>query len=832
MNVLRFLISKGRLLFLLLILLAASPGFIFAQSPLEKKTKITNNGKIDIKGYVVDEQTGEPLINATVLVKNSNLGAVTNKMGYFIIIDAPSAKSILKASYIGYNPKEIPFIPSEENLKGITIKLKSSSIQTKEVTVLADEYKNWKTAENVSQITLSPASLSHLPNMGEKDIFRSLQLLPGISSLNDGSSGLYIRGGTPDQNLILLDGITVYHVDHFFGFFSAFNSDAIKDIQVYKGGFEAKFGGRLSSVVDLTGKSGSLKKFQLSLGANLLSANGVAEIPLWAKGSLLLSVRRSYADIINSGFYDKIYGLLTGGDSQKQQGYGRMNGFNQMETQLTPNFYFYDMNAKLSYNLTGRDFVSLSFYNGKDFLDKSQDAESVNLRFGQNSSGSSTRTISDVTDWGNLGASAKWTRQWSDRLFSEMTVSFSHYFSKNSIDNNFDFNVQNDSSAFVSPSAKYIQDNGINDLTFRYDNSYQITAKNKMEFGIWYSDISTDYKYTVNDTLSILSRDQKGYNISSYLQDKFILGDPLDVTLGLRSTYFNPTSKVYLEPRASFQYKLSDLFKLKGAWGKFYQFINRIASENVLEGSRDFWIISGADLLPGSAIHYILGTECETEEYLFSIEGYYKKLGNLLEFSQRVVRSNQSRLLARNNYVANFFQGSGISKGVEFLVQKKFGDFSGWASYTLGKVEYTFPEFDNGKTFPADQDKTHEIKLVGSFETGNWNFSSSWVFSTGMPYTAPEGQYFVTLLDGTKMSYIHVSEKNAYRLPDYHRLDLSASYKFKNRSLNGEFGLSVFNVYNRQNIWYKKYDLSVTPIQVTNVAMLGITPTLFIKLNF
>lgn len=814
---------------LIIMILLFSSSSAFSQKSPENKPS-----KIDIKGYVLDETTGEPLVNATVLIKNTSLGAVTNKRGYFVILDAPDVRCMLKASYIGFNSREIAFAPAPENQQEITIRLKSSAIQTKEVTVTADDnYKTWKTAESVGQITLSPASLSHLPNLGEKDIFRSLQLMPGISSLNDGSSGLYIRGGTPDQNLILLDGITVYHVDHFFGFFSAFNSDAVKDIQVYKGGYEAKFGGRLSSVVDLTGKTGSVKKFQLSLGANLLSANGIAEIPLWGKGSILLSLRRSYADIVNSGFYDKIYGFLTGGESQNtQNSSGRMNSFNQMETQLNPNFYFYDLNAKLSYNLTGRDFVSLSFYNGKDYLDKSQDAQQVNVRFGQNSSTSSSRTVSDITDWGNLGSSLKWTRQWTDRLFSEMTMSYSHYFSKNAIDNNFDFNVVDSVAAFAPPSTNFIQDNGINDLTFRHDNSFLLASDHKLEFGLWYSNISTNYKYTVNDTLSIVNRSQTGSTVSAYMQDKWNVSSPLELTYGLRAEYFNPTEKVYLEPRASLQYKVNDFIKLKGAWGKYYQFINRIASENILDGSRDFWLISGKDLLPGSAVHYILGTELETSDYLFSIEGYYKNLDNILEFTQRIVRSNQSRLLRKDNYVTNFFQGTGVARGLEFLVQKKFGALTGWASYTLGKVEYTFPEFDLGKPFPAAQDKTHEVKLVGSYETGSWNFSSSWVFSTGMPYTAPEGQYFITLLDGTKMSYIHVSNKNSFRLPDYHRLDLSASYKFQNHTLNGEFGLSVFNLYNRKNIWYKKYDLNVTPIQVTNVTMLGITPTLFIKLNF
>jgi len=237
-------------------------------------------------------------------------------------------------------------------------------------------------------------------------------------------------------------------------------------------------------------------------------------------------------------------------------------------------------------------------------------------------------------------------------------------------------------------------------------------------------------------------------------------------------------------------------------------------------------------LQPGFSEHFILGLDYETNDYLFSVEGYYKNFENLMEFSQRIRRNPREFSADASNYVANFFTGSGFAKGIEFLAQKKFGAFNGWVSYTIGKVEYTFPEIDNGDPFPAAQDRTNEVKLVGSYSLGKWSFSSTWVYATGQPYTSPESQYFITLLNGDTESYIHVSEKNSYRLPDYHRLDISASYKFANKSLDGEIGVSVFNLYNNQNIWYKKYDLEVSPIVITDVTMLGITPSVFIKLNF
>ena len=795
----------------------------------------TEDGKseTEIKGYVSDATTGEPLVFANVLIKGTQTGAATNKRGFFVILDAPAGNITLIVSYIGYKPKEISIENKPGKKEELDIKLESRGIQTEEISVVAEQYKYWKTADDVSQVTVSPATLSELPNLGEKDIFRSLQLLPGVSSINDGSAGLYVRGGTPDENLVLLDGITIYHVDHFFGFFSAFNSDAIKDVQLYKSAFGSKFGGRISSVVDLTMKTGDMNKFRMSVGANLLSANGVMEIPVFSKGSILISARRSYADIINSGFYDKIYGFLTGGESTtsntSQPFQGGPGGFGQQETNTTPAFYFYDLNAKISYNLSNKDFLSLSFYSGKDYLDQSQNSQQVTLR---SDFSNASRSINDVTNWGNLGESLKWTRQWSDRWYSDFTISHSNYFSKYDNSNQFDQNVQDTSGAIFSNSTGTKENNQVYDFTVKYDNDYLLSERHKLGFGVLYSDISTSYKYNVNDTLSILDRSQNGYNLSSYIQDKWNILDPLDITLGIRETYFNPTREFYTEPRFSFQYKISELIKLKGAWGKYYQFINQITREDVLQGSRDFWLISSPDLKPLSAVHYVLGTEFETGEYLFSIEGYYKDLNNLLLYSQRIVRNQQGRLLDPNNYLTNFFKGKGIAKGIEFLVQKKFGQFNGWISYTLGKGEYTFPDFDNGDPFPAEQDKTNEVKIIGTYETGNWNFSASWIYSTGTPYTAPESQYFITLLDGETQSYIHVSEKNAYRLPDYHRLDVSASYKFENDSFSGEFGLSVFNLYNRKNIWYKKYDLTVYPVEITNVNMLGMTPTLFVKLLF
>ncbi|MEN8191526.1 MAG: TonB-dependent receptor [Bacteroidota bacterium] len=785
--------------------------------------------KKDIRGTIRDLETGETLVYANIIIEGSNYGATTNQDGFFIIIDAPTELCTLLVSYMGYESKKIPYDNKKSNSKKLDIQLKPISIVTDDVTVIAEKYKIWKTADEVSQITLSPKQLMILPKLGEVDIFRSLQLLPGVSGISDGSSGLYVRGGTPDQNLILLDGMTVYHVDHFFGFFSAFNADAVKDVQFYKGGFSAKYGGRMSSVVDLTGKSGSVNKFKLNVGLSSLSINSVAEIPVFDKGSILISARRSYSDIIQTDFYQSIYGFLSGGDESEP----RINGRGEvMEQSMMPSFYFYDLNAKFSYQLSNKDFISFSFYNGEDNLDESQEPKSMS---GPGGNSSLQRFTNDYTNWGNLGGSAKWSRQWNDRLYSNILVSATDYFNIRNSERGFTSTDDGNTSGFLGTSFKSVEDNNVSDFTVRLDNEWKLSNAHKLSFGLWYSDVNTSFLMTRNDTLTILDRNSASSQLAAYVSDKFNLFSPLVIDLGGRLTYYEATNSLYIEPRFSAIYSLTDKLKFKGSWGQYTQFINHITNEDILEGTRDFWMVADDYLKPGFATHYILGAEFQTNDYLFSIEGYYKELENLVEFNQRItsLKGRGGTTPQTTTVEENFFFGDGYSKGIEFLIQKKAGDFNGWLSYTLGQVEYTFPEFNDGLAFPASHDRRHEVNFVASYKIGNWNLSASWVFATGKAYTAPESQYYLTMLDGDEYAYTHVSDKNANRLPDYQRLDLSATYSFKvKKSYSGDVGLSIYNLYDYTNVWYRQYDLETSPIVITDVTMLGITPTLFIKVYF
>jgi hypothetical protein len=386
----------------------------------------------DIKGYILDASSGESLPYANITVKGMRIGATSDKDGYFIMVNPPVGVDTLEVYYIGYTTQIINLVDKDLS-EPLIVNMKQSLSETETITIIAEDYQIWKTADEVSQVTLSPLQLSTLPNLGEVDIFRSLQLLPGISGVGDGSASLYVRGGTPDQNLVLLDGMTVYHVDHFFGFFSAFNADAIKDVQVYKGGFPAAYGGRLSSVVDLTGKTGDINKTRVGVGLNLLSFSGILELPLFNNSSLVISGRRAYTDIIQSGFYTNLYDFISNEDSSQPRvvsGSGRGGGpgggmRGQVQEETRPAFYFYDLNAKLSYTPTRSDNFSLSFYSGKDNLNDSQELGGLNFRGPGNTNNQDifgTRTREEITDWGNIGASFRWASHGISPLVYEQPI--------------------------------------------------------------------------------------------------------------------------------------------------------------------------------------------------------------------------------------------------------------------------------------------------------------------------------------------------------------------------------------------------------------------------
>jgi len=773
-----------------------------------------------ISGVVKDKESGETLPFANVFVKDTNIGTTTNEDGFFTLFNVPSETSTIQVQYLGYQIETLVLSPKTAKDK-IIILLMPEGNQLDEVVVSNDSGQQIvKMNKSVSQISLSPKKLASIPNLGEKDIFRAIQLLPGVSGTNESSSGLYVRGGTPDQNLVLLDGFTVYHVDHFYGFFSAFNSGAIKDIQLFKGGFPAEYGGRISSVMDLTGKTGNSNKLSLSAGLSLVSANATVEIPIGKNANLLIAGRRSYTDILKSGLYNNIFDLYNDTDSTNGNNLSNFNGFQQNQTQ--PSFYFYDLNTKFSYKPSDKDIISVSVYNGEDNLDSSRE--------NQNTFGSGTEEriinsdIEDLLNWGNWGSSFRWARQWSDKLYTNVVGAYSNYFSQRKRIN--DISIQLADSINTNKSG-LIEENNLKDFTLRIHNEYKINSKHSLEFGGQLTKNEVDYNYSLNDSITVIDQKDKGSLKTAYFQDKWSPTEKLNIVGGIRATHFDVTDELYYEPRLSVLYQVNNKIKLKGAWGKYYQFVNRIIREDVTQGSRDFWLLANDENSPISfSEHFILGASYEVDDWLFDVEFFEKEMTGLTEFSLRF----QSALGTDPNDQL-FFEGTGISRGVDFLIQKKIGKYSGWLGYTLSEVVNTFPDLSKNPFYSLN-DQRHEVKIVNVLKAGRWDLGATWVYGSGKPYTSPNGTYTITLLDGTETEYVSIGKKNSLRIDPYHRLDISATYNFNLGSGKSEMGLSIFNLYNKTNTWYNEFEVVDNQVTETNVNYIGFTPSLFFNVSF
>lgn len=775
----------------------------------EEKNYTAASVKKNIKmtGRVVDKFSLESLPFVTVSVKGASTGTITNVDGNFTLKDIPTDTSTIVFTYIGYHKKEI-YLNPKSMLNDVMISMEQETMILDEVNVTAEIQDVLQVSKQQAGIfKMSPIKLQTLPNLGEKDILRSFQLMPGISAANENSSGLYVRGGTPDQVLVLYDGFTVYNVEHMFGFFSAFNSNAIKDVQLFKGGFDAKYGGRLASVVEITGKDGNQKGFNLAADLSMMSINGFVEIPISDKLTSTFSARRSW----ESPIYNKIFSQYTPvGEAEPQGGFKLNDGTQQTSS------YFYDVNAKVTYKPNDDDRLAFSFYNGQDKLDNS-----LSPMGGMRGGGNFSSENVDETKWGNTGASIKYSNQINEHLFMNSLVSYSNYFSNRTRTNSGTF-ITADSTE-ESFTRGMVEDNNLIDYTAKVDLEYDLDLKNKLEFGAQLIHNDIDYSFVNNDTLTVIDRNTTGQTYTAYVQDQIKLFDgKWIITPGIRYNFFTGTNKSYWEPRLITVYNLTDRWRIKASYGDYYQFAKRVTREDISNGSKDFWALADGNQLPvSSSRQYILGAAYETQNYLFDIEAFYKDMNNITEYSLRIKPSREEI-----DYSENFFSGYGMARGVDFLAQKKYGNFTGWIAYTWSQVINHIDAFGDYDYY-ASHDVTHELKLVGTYKWKNWDFGATWIYATGKPYTAPEGGYELSLLDGTTSDYINVTIKNGQRLPDYHRLDLSANYNFKiGGSAPATIGFSVFNVYNRSNVWYNQYTILDNEIIETPVYYLNITPNI------
>ncbi|HEY9194888.1 MAG TPA: TonB-dependent receptor, partial [Mucilaginibacter sp.] len=782
-----------------------------------------------INGRVIDQVTGESLPSATVKIRNTDLNAMTNAEGYFTFLKVPSDTCTVEVSYAGYQNDFFKISPDKIG-KTLICGMYSSLNTLNEVSITGKKSGVMNTdSRQVGVLQLSPANLDKLPTMGDKDILRAFQLMPGVSGTNESSSGAYVRGGTPDQNLVLLDGFTIYQVDHLYGFFSAFNASAVKDVQLYKGGFTSKYGGRLSSVTEINGKEGNKNETNMGVDLSLLSASGFLEAPLSDKSTLLLAIRRSY----QGPFYNKIFNQFnqtTTFQGGGPRGFG--GGGGGFANQVTPSSYFYDANAKYTYSINSKDKLSVTYYSGTDKTDNSRD---LGLPPGLSGSGSGIG-ITDYTKYGNLGSSIKWFRQWNSKLYSNNYITYSSYFNDRNRSSSGGSLLDSNGIAHTFSNST-IETNNLKDVGYKSEWELTLNDHYKLQFGGFINYKKIDYEYTQNDTGKLINQHNNATLEGIYTELAIDPNNKLHLQPGLRASYYGPTGKPYFEPRLSASYNINDRLTAKAATGQFYQFENQVIREDILAGDRNFWVLSNNSNIPvGMARHYIGGLSYENDEFLVSVEGYYKTLRGLTQYTVRQTQTGGPFRIQQNQtqtVTEDFYEGTGRAQGIELLVQKKLGNYTGWVSYTLAKAQNKFSAFGNDY-YDANQDVRHEFKSINMYHLNRWNFAATFLFSTGRPYTAPLSTYTIKTADGNSTTYLNISDKNGERLPAYHRLDLSASYdliKIDGHKI-GSMGFSFFNVYNHTNTWYREYQMQNNQVITTNVNYLGFTPNLTLSLRW
>ena len=764
-----------------------------------------------ITGYVKDKISGEFIAYANIHIPNSYLGSVSSENGFFIIPNVQSELCTLQVSYIGYETQTLLFDNNEENNSIIQINLSPKIISGKGITVMGEGYDMIQQGKQISQISYSPKNVANIPNLGENDVLRSLQLLPGIQAGNVGSVGLFIRGGTPDQNQILLDGITLYQMDHFFGFVSSINPEAIKDIQVYKSGFPVRFGERVNSIINLTGKNGDMNQTRFSLHTNQLSSGFSIQQPIFRSGSIILTYRSTFADQYHTDFYNKIYRFLIEGS-----GYGAIIQTDSTATEsYTPTFDFSDINAKFTYLFSEKDIIYFSYYKSNDEL-----LEKSKFNFG---SDSFIIDIEDNTKWKNNGKSFKMSHQWENYSFTNFLISQSTYYSNYISNKSWVYESIPDRILF-SDTLEFLEKNEINDLTIQFDHNIVFKNHNIL-LGIKNSSYQSSFDI-VQDQDSIFYKDISRKTASLFGEDEFSITNRFILNTGLRATQYSDENNWSLLPRVALMYKLNPMSNMKLAVGKYIQYMHRFSNDFISSGNKFVWLLSSDRLKPITANHFVGGFYTTINNYVFNTEVYFNQKKNIASFS---------RLLFPGDTYDNgeVIQGNEYSKGIEVLIQKTKGKMTGWVSYHYAKSEWSFDDLNGGITFLSDHDRTHEFKFVTTTKIGPLRVTFSWLFLSGKVYTNKND----LVIYEDELGNISLEAKpgtfNNKRLPNIHRLDINLFKSFKKMGLEWQFGVSLFNVYNNRYISHKQYTFASTnqPIIVNDVKLIGFTPTLYFRLS-
>lgn len=737
------------------------------------RTNNTERKTLSLSGYIEDEDTGERLVDAHVYNMELGRGTSTNAYGYFSI-KVPSDVGHIYFSYSGYQSVKLPVNFSTDSL--ITIRLKSS-LTLSEVTLTAKNKQIIDRKQAVGLLSIPLKKIATTPViLGETDILKTAQLFPGISEGSEGNSGLYVRGGSPDQNLILLDGITVYNPNHLFGFFSVFNTEAIKDMKVLKGGFPARYGGRLSSVIDLTMKEGNNKKVSGGLSVGLISSKAYLEGPLGSENtSFFVSGRRTYIDLL---------GASIGAE---------LTDFDQS------NYYFYDLNAKVNHKFNDKHRLYLSYYSGKD-EGSSQDAN-------DNEDTQRQTREKDYISWGNSVYGLRWNWLLDDELFLNTTVSYSAYDYLNS--QNFENSQQ---LGDTQRSRKYTSEtkSGIHVFSTGLQFNWYPIENHQIRFGgkYFYHEFNTGVVSS-----KILTDDQTSQQVNEaeiiyaneanfFLEDQINLTDKWEINVGTHYSLFDVNNTTYhsVEPRLTTQYNLNDDIQLNAGMAIMQQYTQLLSFSRITLSS-DIWVPVTDKIKPARSHQVSSGFKWfVNDSWSFSTEGYYKQMTNVLEYK------DGASLFRNSSWQDRVVQGDGKSYGLEFLLSKNGGKFTGWIAYTLAQSTRQFEGINQGKAFPYKYDRRHDVNIVMDYKlTQNWSINAVWVFRTGNAETLGVLRYPSNLgfteetAQSSSDSDVILQQRNNYRMPAYHRLDLSLNWKKRGELFNQQLSLGVYNAYNYKN---------------------------------
>ena len=755
-----------------------------------------SQNKYTISGYVKDARTGEELIGAAVIVKEiPSTGTYTNAYGFFSIT-IPQGNYTITVQFIGYEPKSIQITLNKNIKQEFTISEKTSELG--EVVITAEK-KNENISKN--EMGVEKMEMKEIKNvpvlMGEKDVLKTLQLTPGVKSAGEGNSGFYVRGGAADQNLILLDEATVYNASHLLGFFSVFNSDAIKDVTLYKGSQPAEYGGRLSSVLDIRMKDGNDKTFGVEGGIGIIASRLKIEGPIKKdKGSFTISGRRTYADLF----------LKTSKDTSINKS----------------RLYFYDLNAKANYDLDKNNRIFLSGYFGKDVFGFAK-------RFSM--------------DWGNSTGTLRWNHLYSDKLFSNTSLIFSNY------TYNIHLNFGTTKGVIVSR---------IQNWNLKQDYQYFISSKSSIKFGfnsIYHKIIPGVVTLESNSSFHELNLSNKfAWENALYYSQEYKPNDVLSLEFGLRfsafsiigpgdfytydsqgktidttklksgeflKTYFSP------QPRISINYILNESSSLKASYARNVQDLH-LLSNSTSGDPTDSWIPSSNNVKPEIADQVALGyfRNFKENKYEFSAEVYFKYLQNQIDYK------DGAEITLNENAESQLLFGDGRAYGIELFLKKKYGKLNGWIGYTLARSEKKIDGINNNKYYPAKQDRTHDVSLVGIYEISKkWTVSGTWVYYTGNAVTFPSGKYQV---NGVVTNYY--TERNGYRMPPYHRLDIGITWQnVKRANFESSFNFSCYNVYGRENaysITFQQDPKDLTKTQALQTTLFRWVPSITYNIKF